>query len=396
MTSVRRRVASAVRQNPRSEEAVRRVRARRFDRRVAIHRSAVAARAEAAGYRYSAAASAKTARAKLEQRGGPRVGRAPTILAAWQNVNSESVSFTSEFEKCGELSVVDVDGWISAIHNHRELVGKINSALLETARRMHREGGLHLFFSYLPHSLVHPGTVAAIADLGAATVGLGMDDDIAFLSASEYEHYGRVARVFDMWWTVTRAACEELLLLGATPYYLPEGANADRMFSEQRPQRYQLSFVGQRYGARVPLLRALVSAGFQVAAFGPGWPSGFRSLSQMNTIVNESFISFGHGGRMWSEAVLGLKMRDFDVPMAGGLYLTSYSAELEACYEVGQEILCYSTREQLLGLADWALSHPNDADEIRRGGHERARRCHTWGDRLRTIMAAFGLLPGEA
>ena len=59
---------------------------------------------------------------------------------------------------------------------------------------------------------------------------------------------------------------------------------------------------------------------------------------------------------------------------------------LEDFYELGREIVCYSSREELLEKARFHLAHPDQAERVRRGGHERAHRDHTWRLRFDQIF----------
>ena len=78
--------------------------------------------------------------------------------------------------------------------------------------------------------------------------------------------------------------------------------------------------------------------------------------------------------------------------MSGGLYLTQYNHELEDCYEIGKEIVCYRNKEELVEKIRYLLDHPEEAEEIRQAGYKRALKDHTWEKRFENIFRMAGVL----
>lgn len=86
-----------------------------------------------------------------------------------------------------------------------------------------------------------------------------------------------------------------------------------------------------------------------------------------------------------------LRLREFEAPMAGALYLTEEQPELAEYFEPGQEVLTYTDRENLLDQVRYYLGHQEQSERIRHAGLQRARRDHTWQHRFRQLFAALGL-----
>jgi hypothetical protein len=86
-----------------------------------------------------------------------------------------------------------------------------------------------------------------------------------------------------------------------------------------------------------------------------------------------------------------LRLRDFEAPMSGALYLTERQDELAEYFTIGQEVLAYTTREDLLEQVRYYLNHPEQAERIRAAAVERSRREHTWQHRFSDLFAALGL-----
>ena len=81
-----------------------------------------------------------------------------------------------------------------------------------------------------------------------------------------------------------------------------------------------------------------------------------------------------------------VRLREFEGPMAGAFYVTGWLEELSEHYEVGREIVCYRSHAELADLCRHYLAHPEERERIRRAGHARARRDHTWQRRFEKLF----------
>src|SRR6185503_12002764 len=77
-----------------------------------------------------------------------------------------------------------------------------------------------------------------------------------------------------------------------------------------------------------------------------------------------------------------LRLREFEAPMSGALYLTEDQPELAEYFAIGSEVLTYTDREDLVDKARYYLAHPEQSECIRRAGLLRARAEHTWQHRF--------------
>ena len=92
------------------------------------------------------------------------------------------------------------------------------------------------------------------------------------------------------------------------------------------------------------------------------------------------------------ERILQIRLRDFEVPMSGGFYLVEYMEELEEFFEIGKEIVCYTGPEDLVEQVKYYLRHDSEREKIRRAGHERCLRDHTWQKRFEMAFKQMGML----
>jgi len=113
-----------------------------------------------------------------------------------------------------------------------------------------------------------------------------------------------------------------------------------------------------------------------------------RTLSDLEMIqtysrsrINLGFSSCGDTHRT-KERILQVRLRDFEVPMSGGFYMVEYMDELEDFFEIGKEIVCYTGAQDLADKIKHYLHHDGEREAIRRAGHERCLRDHTWQKRF--------------
>ena len=111
----------------------------------------------------------------------------------------------------------------------------------------------------------------------------------------------------------------------------------------------------------------------------------------MNVIYSRSVVNLGFGFIGNSPHLTGLKGRDFEVPLMGGLYLTTYNQDLENCFILGEEIDCYRNETDLLSKLQYYITHPDIALNIGAAGRNRCLLDHTWTNRFKIILTVTGL-----
>jgi spore maturation protein CgeB len=230
---------------------------------------------------------------------------------------------------------------------------------------------------------------------------------------------------------------------GAEPIFFPMAANPDRYRPIDTPFRYDATFSGQRYGDRTAGVLALCEAGVDAHAFGqywdptpapaesaagPGQPGilaravqlafdGRNVLQAMRdrmdwdrlrtrhraalhgpvtdeqyvTLFSESKISLGFlilgDTHRTARPLRQIRLREFEAPMAGAFYATGWLDEIALHYEIGTEIVCYRSLNELVDLSRYYLANDSEREKIRRAGHERALRDHTWRRRFEDLFA---------
>jgi spore maturation protein CgeB len=320
------------------------------------------------------------------------------ILAIYHNYNWEDSSLGPSLSAFGEVHHLDWRNPALAGGRQPDDAGwkeAMNAGLLRTVHTWAEERPFDVVFTYLSGEQMSIETLRKLRSLGAPIVNLALNDKETFVGKIRDGHASGardICRYFDLCWTSTNDALEKYVVEGATPLYLPEGANPDIHRPYDEDKLHDVSFVGQCYGNRPEIIGRLRDAGVRVETFGPGWPSGSLTTEEMVRTWSCSKINLGFGGVLGHKEMYCLKGRDFEVPMSGGLYLTEHHAELILFYDVGREIITYAGFNDLLDKIRWLLDNPDQAEMIRRAGRARALREHTWEMRFERVFRLIGAL----
>lgn len=158
------------------------------------------------------------------------------------------------------------------------------------------------------------------------------------------------------------------------------------------------SFVGgisRHHGKALPMLEYLAcSTPIEFFGYGAG------SLSRSSPIVVR------HHGEVWgldmyralarSRATLNRhinvaenyanNMRLYEATGVGALLITDRKANLGDLFEVGKEVVAYSSPEEAAELIRYYIAHPDEASAIARAGQARTLRDHTYQRRMEELV----------
>jgi hypothetical protein len=273
---------------------------------------------------------------------------------------------------------------------------EMNDMVLPALRAAHARRPVDWVFVYANGSEIFAQTLRQITEeLSVPIVNMCLDDKQSWDGPIlDGQHLGQIgiAPFFDLSWTSARVACEWYLVEGGRPIYMPEGFDMSTYRPLPVAQDIPISFIGGAYGYRPSVVRYLRRHGVPLQTFGEGWPiSGWAK--DVVEIINRSTINLGMGGIGYLETLTNVKGRDFEIPGAGGgVYLTSFNPDLAQHFIIGQEILCYGNREEMLELIRYYLNHPDEAKVIARRGRERCLRHHRWLHRYQRMCRILGIL----
>jgi spore maturation protein CgeB len=300
------------------------------------------------------------------------------------------------------------------IAKNRPLLG---DALFTQVREEHGCRPIDVLFTYFYNACVRPEVIYQIRSLGIVTINW-------FCNASyQFQLISSIAPAYNYCLVPEKFRLEDYRRIGATPVYCQEAANPDVYHPCPERQVHDVSFIGQAYGERPSIIEWLVEHRVDARVWGPGWehfqrrrPSlnparwgqidespripgriigGILSDDEMVRTFSRTKINLGFAGCWTGEntatRITQIRLRDFEVPMSGGFYLTEYQDELEEFFKIDSEIVCYRDKEELLEKIRFYLNRPKLRELIRFAGRQRCLNEHTWQNRFRAVFEQIGL-----
>jgi len=142
-------------------------------------------------------------------------------------------------------------------------------------------------------------------------------------------------------------------------------------------------FFGSRYGFRAKLVNKLRSQGIPVDAFGPGWENDFVSNKKLSKMVKSYALTLGCSTIGYGRTLEILKGRDFEVPLMGGLYLTSHSNYLRNIYP-DDAVMSYKTIKECVFICRTVLQNPSSYYSYRNKAYNIALN-YSWKNRVAVL-----------
>ncbi|MEJ1412567.1 MAG: glycosyltransferase [Candidatus Sedimenticola sp. (ex Thyasira tokunagai)] len=312
----------------------------------------------------------------------------PRVFIAVKNSNWEQAGLVDSWRSIADVIHYDwgeqfdqnATDWFSG---GRDAFGE---ALFRQVEEAHRQTPLDIFFSYLSGRWVSRQVIDRIGRLGIVTANYDFDDSRKFWNSKKHGIYtgsAEIAPIFDLCVSAQSSSnVGKYVAIGANPLFLPSGGNAT-VFASLEPKMVRsvpVSFIGQKYGGRGEWIASLEAAGVAVEKRGVNWPGGPLSLDEMLALYSRSLLTIGFGF-IGNTQQVGMKGRDFEVPMTGCAYLTTYSDELAHYFVPGKEILFYRNKKELQEIASYYVAHPGEAVAIGLAGRAKALSRHTWEQR---------------
>lgn len=316
------------------------------------------------------------------------------ILYATPLANWEKHNLPPSISKVGQLSTyyLKEHGFYG---NHRDwLVSKraeFNRHFLDFVRSLHSRQPIDILLSYVSGWHIDADVIEEIKNLGVITTAFWLDDKLKFrarkIPGGQYEGAASLVKAYDLHLSSASTSLVKYFAEGGTAIFWPEGANEEHFTAlPDLPKKYDLSFVGARYGRREEYITYLRNNGIHVATFGPGWPEGPLAAEDIPKVYAQSVINLGFGGIGYSMKETTLKGRDFELPITGAFYLTSFCEDLYKVYNIGKEIDVYKNKEELLAKVKYYL---NNKDVCAQMGAQARKRClenHTWTLRIKELV----------
>jgi spore maturation protein CgeB len=386
-----------------------RVRAATLRRQLASLRESFHSAARANGVKYFEREVIDSVRGGLRSRGavkGPKPRGSLRIFWAGTSEAQDRSGFLQSLQKFGNVTAMTgaggAHGFVSAPPKDPSILldddlRKVNSRmLLEQVERESSVRKLDVLMGQMWANYISPEALRTIQAWGIATINVSMDDMLP-------EHWRTVRGVelgsiglrsgLDLVLTTTRESCLWYAVRHCPAIYWPLASDPSHFPGDPEGVRdLDIVFVGSRYGIRDRIVGALAGAGLKVDAFGPGWANGPVSADETTRLFARAKIVLGVGTVGHTDDVYTIKLRDFDAPMSGALYLTHRNPELLQLFREGDEIVCYDSPDEAVAQAHRLLADSGLRVRVAKAGSSRARRDHTWEGRFANLFRALDLL----
>lgn len=228
---------------------------------------------------------------------------------------------------------------------------------------------------------------------GFKVINIGMDERHTFYLEGKKEHgtYGLIP-LLDLSLVSSPEAVEWYIKEGIPSLFFPEASSLAFYHPLDVIKKYDVGFIGAKYGLREKIVDALNRNGIPVQCYGSGWAEGKLPLEQVNRFFNECRIVLGVGTIGYCNDFYSLKLRDFDVPMSGSTYITQNNIDLTRLFEPEKEVVFYHTIDDLIKKVKYLLVHTKERESIARNGHEKAKACHTYEKRFKDLFGRLGMV----
>jgi spore maturation protein CgeB len=137
------------------------------------------------------------------------------------------------------------------------------------------------------------------------------------------------------------------------------------------------------------------SAGHESPALPDSCLHGFLPQARVAPLFARSRINIGFtrmtGEDPWAAGSNQVKLRDFEVPMAGGFYLVERAPDYDELFVPGVEVETWGTPDELKEKIEHYLGRDEERASIAARGLARAQRDHSWRRRFEDLFGRLDI-----
>lgn len=86
-----------------------------------------------------------------------------------------------------------------------------------------------------------------------------------------------------------------------------------------------------------------------------------------------------------------VRLREFEIPMGGGFYLTQDCVQLRELFQVEEQVVAWNDLPDLQDKIRYYLDHPAERQKITKSAQEHCLQHHTWVNRFRHLLQELNL-----
>lgn len=313
-----------------------------------------------------------------------------------------------------------------------------------------KEGGFDLFFTNLcnkKHLYIEP--LLELQKKGIPSVSFRSDNLIIPFNDKS------LARYFDIVWITSIETQRLYEKWGAKLYFAPYAANPFSYSYNKEPLVNRACFIGSPYGSRPIMMNRLTRAGVKLDVFCgknensssiisstakyslPGMTRSELIRGRLSYKEGRKLFWGAFANRIWGEVSIEnnanvsikpsvsfedlsstyssynlsiaytsseqtdilrhplkiIDLRNFEIPMCGGVEICRFNKELASYFEEGKEIIFYNTNEELVEKAKYYTEKATEAEirSIKEAARIKAEKEHNWHVRFMGLFQTLGL-----
>jgi hypothetical protein len=222
-------------------------------------------------------------------------------------------------------------------------------------------------------------------------INIGMDDRHSFWLYG-FKKFGTAGLIpyIDLALTTSSECVEWYMSEGVPALFYPLASSNEIFYPMGIEKKYDVGFLGAKYGIRKKIIEKLKNRGINVKAYGTGWEEGRLPIDKTNLFYNQCKIVLGVGTILGTSDFIAMKLRDFDVPMSGSVYITNYNPDLRKIYKENEEIIFYKNIDECIDKIEKLLEQPKKMEKIRSKTHRVSLNKNTYKARLKEILKKMG------
>lgn len=325
-----------------------------------------------------------------------RATRKLRVLFVGTDYEQDRSGILQAFRAATELYVFEQEAgrygqrWPKTVSEFDEVRHHNARVLRDTIDRL---GGVDLVVGQMWGLSMHWRTLADLRERGIAVVSIAMDDRHAWRGRRLPDGTDAGTRGIAPYLTLALTDAPECIpwyeAEGTPAMFFPEASDPVLFAPGDATKEFDVSFVGAAYGQRAQIVRAIERSGVRVRTWGTGWPTGRIPTDDVPGLFARSRIVLGSGLVGYCSDFVALKLRDFDGPMSGSLYLTHANPDFEPLLHAGSEIATFTDESDAVARVRHYLEHSDEREAIAAAGRARCVREHTWASRVEMLMGAL-------
>ena len=310
-----------------------------------------------------------------------------------------------------------------------------------------------VFFTWVCNDkLLYVDTLLEIKSIGIPTLLIRFDNLVIPL----YDK--KLAPLFDLVWLTSKETKRIYDKWGVKSYFAPYAANPIAFHYTERPLIRQVCFVGTPYGSRSKMLNTLIRNNVNLTVFsgnsnreiahnnidfhtnielpkynrleavctrmrfkeGRILIKGMiinrlernRDIISGPSLIRKTSVPIEYLCDVYSEYALSLastsahhtdvlakplkiiNLRNFEIPMSGGIEICRYNQELAEYFEENKEIIFYSDDDEFIDKSKYYLYKASESEirNLKKAARLRAENEHTWYLRFKSVLNELNII----